>query len=100
MIESRDAKTRIWRHEFGTVSPIKARECLEAVSYVKKKYEGNNVVRYIGDVEGVPFEITATPTRVIFFSPNKYALLQFEKLMQPEEWEYDNSNRNDYMTKK
>lgn len=99
VVESRDAKTGITRHEFGTTNYKKCRQCIEATGFVKQKFEGNNVTRYLAEYKGVPFEIRSSPARTIIYSPNRYALTEFESLLQLEEWEYDDSVRTDYLRK-
>lgn len=99
MIETRDKKTGITRHEYGTVNPGKCRECLDCMGEIKKRYEGNRVVRYLAELNGSPIEIHSTPTRTILFSPNRYTLIEFAKKMQPEEWVYENESRTDYVPK-
>lgn len=98
MIESRDPKTGIIRHEIGTVSPQLCRKDIEASGCVKHRFEGNNVVRYVAEYKGVPIEITSTPTRVILFSPGKIALEAFEGKLDIDSWEYENSTKLDYVT--
>ena len=99
MVETRDARTGITRHEYGTVNPDKCRECLDAIECITKRYQGNNVVRYLADLKGAPIEIISMPTRTILFSSNRYALLEFSKLMNCKEWEYDNENKLDFVPK-
>ena len=97
MIETRDAKSGIVRHEISTVTPGLCREIIEGLDCIGQRFEGNNVIRYIADFEGVPVEIRSTPTRTILFCPNRYALSEFEKLLDIPSWEYDNATRLDYV---
>lgn len=98
MTETKDRRTRIYRHEYSTVTPDQCRENIEALSCINKAYHGNNVHRYLAELNGVPIEIRATPTRVIFFSPSRQALLEVARMANYQEWEYDNTTeRTDYM---
>ena len=100
MIETRDAKTGITRHEISTVSPAVCRECIEKLDCIRQKFTGNKVVRYIAEFRGVPIEIRSTPTRTILFSPSRLVLAEFEELLDTGSWEYDNATRLDYMLAK
>ena len=97
MIETRDSASGITRHEFSTVTPDLCRRHIENLVYVRKRIKGSAVTRYLAEVDGVPVEITSTPSRTLLFSPNRYALEKVENALCPGEWEYDNSTRLDYM---
>ena len=98
--ETRDRKTGITRHEMETINQERACKGIEASGFVEHRYEGNRVVRYIVDFNGVPIEVRTSPARVILYSPNRLALVEFEKLINMDDWMYDNSNKFDYEAKK
>ena len=98
MTESRDRKTGIIRHEYSTVSPSDCRKNIEVLECIKQKYYGNNVNRYIAELNGAPIEIRSTPTRTIIFGMDRKSMLEIAGLLNYEEWEYDNTTpRTDYM---
>ena len=100
MTETKDKKTRIYRHEYSTVTPAKCKEHIEQYDGIKQRFYGNNVSRYIAEYDGKPIEIRLSPTRVIIFGTNRYAMLETAKLIHFEEWEYDNTTeRTDYISK-
>lgn len=98
--ESRDYKSGITRHDMDTTNPEKCRECLEATGLVTNKWQGNRLTRYLIEFNGKQIEARVSPARVVFFSTDRYALKGFEEIIHMEEWEYDNSTRNDYMAKR
>jgi len=98
MTETRDPKTGITRHEYSTVTPDLCRKYVEQLDCITHTYHGNNVHRYLAEYNDSPIELRATPTRLIMFSPNRYALLEVAKNLHTDEWEYDNTTpRTDYI---
>lgn len=91
MIETRDAKLRIYRHEYNTVSLPDAEK---EIRWVAHEIAEN---RYMVEVNGSPVEIQIHPTRVILFGTNRHAMLEVAKLIKYQTWEYDDSKRTDYL---
>ena len=101
MTETIDKSSGIVRHEISTVTPGACRKQIEGSGYIRKRYAGNNVVRYIAEYKGTEIEIRSSQTRAVLFSLNRYALMEFEKAIKADGWEYDNTTAvTDYMQTK
>ena len=100
MTEIVDTRLGLTRHEYGTTTPDICRRNIEKLVYVRNRYTANEDVQYTVDFMGCAIDIRSTPTRTILFCENRYAMSEFEKLLDTEAWEYDNTTeRTDYVRK-
>lgn len=97
MVEKNDETTGIVRHEFGTATPKLCQRDIESLSGVMRQDDIGDTKKYYAESGGEPIDISITSTRLIMFSPSREALMDFEKRLHFEEWEYENVTKADYL---
>ena len=97
IVENKDPATGIIRHEIGTASPKVCRKVVERIGGIRQKLLCGSSVGYVVNYLGEDIQVQSTETRTIFFCRNRFALLEYERFLEIDNWAYDDSTKNDYV---
>lgn len=104
----KDIRTGIVRHSYDTVYPKEFKQILAESGLVErctvngvevnpKKVSPSDEAIYDIAFRRDRFHVISTGTRVIFVGTNDRKMLELYKALHGEEWEYDFSNKFDYV---